>query len=145
MIEVAKDFVLEDVGTRLATLARVKNKPELAIDDEADEKLVTTFYDAARTRVLTDANIIKSPDLEDIGEEGLDEASAVDPPDDPDPELIPSVLWTAISYWIMREWFITVGEPQLSTFYENAYKSELSQYRFGLFSPKTASRPYRGI
>ena len=127
-----KQITLDDVGIRTAQIARVKETDTLGTSPD-DIPALSLFFDAAVLRIVTLTNLITS--LEPSTDGALDI----------DLTLIPRRLWTALTYFVMKEWFKSIGELDLATFYEDVFKKEADTYRFNPDKATFATRTYRAF
>jgi hypothetical protein len=150
--DIVKD-TLDNVGRRAALLARQKNRSDLAPKPQHKDVL-EGFCDDAILRILIATGKIRAhsgePETQlntSTGEEeetGLFLSDYIDADTDMS-EMIPVELWPALTYAVLAEWFLSIGEHNIAQDFEGRFTSQLAQYRFGPNTPATASRPYRPI
>jgi hypothetical protein len=127
-----RQITLDDVGTRTALIARVEEDDNLGTMPD-DEPALFTFYDAALLRIVTLCNLITDLTPSDDGK--------LDIPQD----IIPRRLWTALTLFVVKEWFKGIGKIDLGNFYEGEFNKEISTYRFNPDKPTVATRPFRAF
>lgn len=126
------DIILDDVGRRSGQLARTTDKDSVATSDD-DKPILSTFYDDGLLALLILSGVIQST------------SDYLDPESAPNPMLLPRELWTALTYYILKEWFKTIGEIELFQLYDMEYEKESTRRRFSPGTISTATRTYRGI
>jgi hypothetical protein len=124
-----KQITLDDVGIRTAQIARVRETDTLGTSPD-DIPALSLFYDAAILRVATLCNLISELTTSTDGTLGIDTA------------LIPRRMWTALTFFVMKEWFKATGEIDLATFYEAVFQKEADTYRFNPDGATFATRTY---
>ena len=129
VVNLLKDYVFADIGKRTALVALKKENDKLATSPD-DSDTLDSFYVAACMRVATIAGAITSVTTTNV--------SDIE-------DFIPRRLWTAITYYMMMEWFKSIGEIDLGKFYEEEFDNESSRYRFTPDTNSFATRTYRAF
>jgi len=89
--------------------------------------MLTGFYDEAITEVETRVGIVygKTSTTDENGVVTVTDAYLPDTA-----ALLPKELKKSISYNIISEWFLSIGELELSELYSRNFENEVAKYRF---------------
>jgi hypothetical protein len=150
---------IDDVGRRTGLMARQSNDPQLAARPQ-HKAILEMFCDNGIKAILFVCGIITPPpgpdlpahhhhhhvhvdDDDDTTHYNIDDSECASPATNMI-ELVPAELWLALTYYVMQEWFYSIGRANLGEFFMGKYKTELADHRF-VGTPATARLPYRPI
>lgn len=133
---VTVDHILKQVSTRTSLIARTNGSRKLATQVDDDWLLKQFLYKGAYKILIARGEIPAE--------------SVYDP--EPTTEQITAVMAEiypehedCLVFYILFEWFRSIGEQGLKDEYEKSHENELGKYRFVVRTPITAERPYRGV
>lgn len=150
--EKALGWVLRDVNQRAAALSERENDRRL-MPQVSDQEKLKKYFDSAVMKLAAATGNIKHLEFPAtaVSTTSIDpEATTDSTTDNMDPltgpaELVSVELWQAMAYFVLSEWFDSIGAFNLAQHFENKYLSERAEHRFTPTMRKTVDRPYRDI
>jgi hypothetical protein len=133
---VTVDHILKQVNSRTALLARTTGTRKLATQVD-DDWLLKQFLYKGTYKILIARGVIPPESVYDP-EPTTEQVTAVMAEIFPEHE-------DCLVFYILFEWFRSIGEQGLKDEYEVSHDKELDKYRFVVRTPITAERPYRGV
>lgn len=148
--EKALAWVLRDVNQRAAALSEREDDRRL-MPLNSDQDKLTKYFDGAVLKLAAATGNVKHIDFPatTVSTTNIDpEVTTDSTSDNMDPitgpaEMVSMELWQALSYYVLSQWFESIGAFKLAEFFEGKYLSERAEHRFTPTMRKTAERPFR--